>query len=293
MLLLYFDLFIFFVSRPSTQNIFLRNPCKHPTIVLTDVKFVHLRSLIDFIYNGEVNIMEEHLSELLRIANILKIKGLEEIPSVNIASNESDGFDGTPDEQDLSTLINNNEAVENSFMQSPFSLKEEFLVPEDVTKAIVSSLPSTSDPTKMPKKRKSVSFSETTEIVCSKVSPSQSYSDAESFANGKRRGLRSTTETCTITKLRHLNDSGSSGSDGQMDMEDGTNNNDMVVTINPLSLYADGKDGSVASSTPMKTENGNNNPQQKRQRNSAKRQMIRKNENFLRALEAVRDGNIG
>lgn len=44
--------------------------------MLTDIKFEHLRNLIDFIYNGKVNIFEENLPELLRIANILKIKGL-------------------------------------------------------------------------------------------------------------------------------------------------------------------------------------------------------------------------
>lgn len=306
----------------------MRNSCKHPVIVLTDIKFVHLKSLINFIYNGEVNIFEEHLTELLRIANILKIKGLEEIPSVNIA-NENDGFDGVQDDHDLSNLINNSDAEENFLSSTPFNVavKDEFIEPNDVDATPGTSsgdtgdlekhqqpqqrcktpLQGTSDMGKLAKKRKSVSFSETTEIVCSKVSQHQMYIEAnEQFGNGKRK-LRSSSETCTITKLKYPNDTGTSsgggggGSDeGAHVMADGTNNNDMVVRINPLSFYASTKESSIianaaaeaaAAAATAKANNENN--QQKRHRSSAKRQMIRKNENFLRALQAVRDEGIG
>lgn len=50
------------------------------------MKYVYLKNLIEFMYRGEVNIYQEHLPELLRIAELLKVKGLEEIPSFDVGS---------------------------------------------------------------------------------------------------------------------------------------------------------------------------------------------------------------
>lgn len=61
---------------PYFQNLFLSNPCKHPIVILKDVKFGDLKSIIDFIYSGEVNIPQEQLGSLLKTAESLKIKGL-------------------------------------------------------------------------------------------------------------------------------------------------------------------------------------------------------------------------
>lgn len=61
---------------PYFQNLFMANPCKHPIVILKDVKFNDLKAIIDFIYSGEVNIPQDQLNSLLKTAETLKIKGL-------------------------------------------------------------------------------------------------------------------------------------------------------------------------------------------------------------------------
>uniref|UniRef100_T1JFA7 BTB domain-containing protein n=1 Tax=Strigamia maritima TaxID=126957 RepID=T1JFA7_STRMM len=66
---------------PYFQSLFLDNPCKHPIVILKDVKFSDLRALIDFMYRGEVNVSQDQLSALLATAETLKVKGLAEVTS--------------------------------------------------------------------------------------------------------------------------------------------------------------------------------------------------------------------
>jgi hypothetical protein len=64
---------------PYFQSLFMANPCKHPIIILKDVRFVDLKSIIDFMYRGEVNVSQDKLSGLLKTAEMLKVKGLAEV----------------------------------------------------------------------------------------------------------------------------------------------------------------------------------------------------------------------
>ncbi|KAK8719662.1 hypothetical protein OTU49_013879, partial [Cherax quadricarinatus] len=54
------------------------NPCTHPIIILRDVAYTHMRSLLEFMYAGEVNISQVHLGAFLHTAEALKIRGLAE-----------------------------------------------------------------------------------------------------------------------------------------------------------------------------------------------------------------------
>ena len=63
---------------PYFQQLFLSNPCKHPIVILNDIKFEQLQAIIDFIYSGEVNIPIHELTPLLAAAETLKIKGLSD-----------------------------------------------------------------------------------------------------------------------------------------------------------------------------------------------------------------------
>ena len=56
--------------------LFQTNPCQHPIIILRDVKEQDLRSLLKFMYNGEIQISEARLSEFLKTADTLQIQGL-------------------------------------------------------------------------------------------------------------------------------------------------------------------------------------------------------------------------
>ena len=57
---------------PYFQSLFLSNPCKHPIVILKDVRFVELKAIIDFMYRGEVNVSQDQLSALLKTAETLK-----------------------------------------------------------------------------------------------------------------------------------------------------------------------------------------------------------------------------
>ncbi|XP_026326079.1 zinc finger protein 131-like [Hyposmocoma kahamanoa] len=58
------------------RNIFQQNPHKDPIIVLHDINTASLRTLLTFMYNGEVNVTEEFLPMLLKTAEVLRICGL-------------------------------------------------------------------------------------------------------------------------------------------------------------------------------------------------------------------------
>ncbi|XP_050299442.1 longitudinals lacking protein, isoforms H/M/V isoform X2 [Anthonomus grandis grandis] len=62
------------------QSLFTINPCQHPIVILKDVKFTDLKIMVDFMYYGEVNVSQEQLPYILKTAEMLKIKGLAEIP---------------------------------------------------------------------------------------------------------------------------------------------------------------------------------------------------------------------
>ncbi|CAK1603447.1 unnamed protein product [Parnassius mnemosyne] len=58
------------------RSIFQQNPHKDPIIVLHDVNTASLRTLLTFMYNGEVNVTEDFLPVLLKTAETLRICGL-------------------------------------------------------------------------------------------------------------------------------------------------------------------------------------------------------------------------
>lgn len=60
------------------QSLFIALPCPHPTIILKDVKYSELRAILEYIYRGEVNVQHDQLKNLLKIAQMLQIKGLVE-----------------------------------------------------------------------------------------------------------------------------------------------------------------------------------------------------------------------
>jgi len=58
------------------KDIIRKNPHSHPLLYLRGVKVTHLISLMDFMYNGEVNMSQSDLSEFLAMAGDLQVKGL-------------------------------------------------------------------------------------------------------------------------------------------------------------------------------------------------------------------------
>lgn len=231
-----------------------------------------MKCLIEFIYNGEVNIYQDHLAELLRVANILKIKGLDELPPSQLNERNDEVGNRQGNDVQNSNTSENSDAPESTLVPAKKRVKV-----EDSTNQKDPSPSGTSDQVKTAKKRKSVSFSDTPEFVCDQFTkPFELY--GENSGNGKRK-LRSLSDICSITKVKTEKD------ENAPDDFEQSNKNEIVVTINPHSLYS--------STESIDTDNRTTESSPRKPSTSTSRKMIRKNENFLRALEAVRDEGIG
>ncbi|KAG7212805.1 hypothetical protein KM043_013062 [Ampulex compressa] len=60
------------------QTLFIDLPCKHPIVILKDVKYSEIKAILEYMYRGEVNVAQEQLGGLLKVAEVLKVKGLVE-----------------------------------------------------------------------------------------------------------------------------------------------------------------------------------------------------------------------
>ncbi|CAG0910162.1 unnamed protein product, partial [Cyprideis torosa] len=58
------------------QGIFDQVNDKSLVVMIKDAKFVDLKSIVDFMYYGEVSVEHDRLNSLLRTAESLKVKGL-------------------------------------------------------------------------------------------------------------------------------------------------------------------------------------------------------------------------
>lgn len=61
---------------PYFQELFHNLPCKHPVVVFKDVKMSEIKAVIEYMYRGEVHVAQEQLGELLKVAEVFKVKGL-------------------------------------------------------------------------------------------------------------------------------------------------------------------------------------------------------------------------
>ncbi|XP_035204485.1 transcription factor GAGA-like [Stegodyphus dumicola] len=61
------------------HNLFTTNPCKHPIIVMHNVKYSILKDIIDFMYKGEIYVTYDQLEDVLKTTKTLDVKGLVEI----------------------------------------------------------------------------------------------------------------------------------------------------------------------------------------------------------------------
>ncbi|KAM3966792.1 uncharacterized protein ACR2FA_012331 isoform 2-T2 [Aphomia sociella] len=64
---------------PYFQALFVNHQEKHPIVILKDVPYADMKSLLDFMYRGEVSVDQERLTAFLKVAESLRIKGLTEV----------------------------------------------------------------------------------------------------------------------------------------------------------------------------------------------------------------------
>ncbi|KAL3285076.1 hypothetical protein HHI36_019200 [Cryptolaemus montrouzieri] len=64
---------------PYFQSLFFENPCQHPIVIMRDIKWPELKAAVEFMYKGEINVSQEQIGPLLRVAESLKIRGLADV----------------------------------------------------------------------------------------------------------------------------------------------------------------------------------------------------------------------
>ncbi|KAK5650916.1 hypothetical protein RI129_001945 [Pyrocoelia pectoralis] len=64
------------VCSPYFRELFQSNPCKHPIVFMKDVSYIVLMDLLQFMYQGEVQVAQENLPLFIKTAEALQIKGL-------------------------------------------------------------------------------------------------------------------------------------------------------------------------------------------------------------------------
>uniref|UniRef100_A0A6B2EDU8 Sex determination protein fruitless n=1 Tax=Phlebotomus kandelakii TaxID=1109342 RepID=A0A6B2EDU8_9DIPT len=74
---------------PYFESIFLQNAHPHPIIYMKDVRYSEMRSLLDFMYKGEVNVGQRSLPTFLKTAESLQVRGLTDNNNINYRT-ESD-----------------------------------------------------------------------------------------------------------------------------------------------------------------------------------------------------------
>ncbi|RZF43289.1 hypothetical protein LSTR_LSTR001550 [Laodelphax striatellus] len=61
---------------PYFEAVFRENPCKHPIVILKGIQLQEIKTLLEYMYIGSVDVLEDDLEVLLNVANELQVKGL-------------------------------------------------------------------------------------------------------------------------------------------------------------------------------------------------------------------------
>lgn len=85
---------------PFFKSLFLENPCKHPIVIMKDVKYTELKAILDYMYSGEVHVAENKISALIKTAKTLRVKGLGEVEC------QDDQAENLPDDEFENQVIN-------------------------------------------------------------------------------------------------------------------------------------------------------------------------------------------
>ncbi|KAH8326551.1 hypothetical protein KR067_010064 [Drosophila pandora] len=96
------------ICSPYFQEIFTTNPCKHPIIILKDVSFNIMLELLEFMYQGVVNVKHTELQSFMKIGQLLQIKGLATNSSPGSSASEKSASQPQAEESPNSNSNNSN-----------------------------------------------------------------------------------------------------------------------------------------------------------------------------------------
>lgn len=74
---------------PYFRQLFFENPCQHPIIILKDINWPELKATVEFMYKGEINVSQDQIGPLLKVAENLKIRGLADVNGEENADGKS------------------------------------------------------------------------------------------------------------------------------------------------------------------------------------------------------------
>lgn len=61
---------------PYFETVFKDNPCKHPVLIFREIKHHEMSTLLEYMYRGEVDVLDSELQPLIQVATDLQIRGL-------------------------------------------------------------------------------------------------------------------------------------------------------------------------------------------------------------------------
>jgi hypothetical protein len=108
---------------PYFQSLFFDNPCKHPIVILNGIKWDELKAVVEFMYRGEINVSQEQLAPLLKVAEVLKIRGLADVsragPGAATSSTSTSTLHTTRGSADKSRNVGDFGSTNDSGSESP------------------------------------------------------------------------------------------------------------------------------------------------------------------------------
>merc|ERR1712015_22768 len=108
------------------QTLFMENTCEHPIVFLKDIKISEVRAILDYMYKGEVNVAQEELPGLLKVAELLRVKGLvEEEREKLLKSSNRDADGGRHSRVSTSVVDDENRERSSSSASNKNALAEE------------------------------------------------------------------------------------------------------------------------------------------------------------------------
>jgi len=90
---------------PVFRNILQRNPHQHPLLYMRGVRHTDLQSILDFMYNGEVQVAQEDLNTFLAVAADLRVKGLTQGESQASNSSPPSSSKPKPEPEETKRLV--------------------------------------------------------------------------------------------------------------------------------------------------------------------------------------------
>lgn len=115
------------------MRMFELTPCKHPVVVLQDVKSKEMEALLSYMYAGVVSVAQSDLPQLIKVAEALQIKGLA-VPDENLCSNMKYGHTWSPTDDRNSPFPKKIKREENGTQTHRISEPKPGISPQSVTR---------------------------------------------------------------------------------------------------------------------------------------------------------------